>query len=199
MILYISIWWRISWTLAKDCCPGRLQNVIRHVTQQESGPHGLKHTGLAQIWDDLRAGIQQVYTDGAWPSPDPWNSTLTHVTTAQVFTSPTRLQGLVSLLNRKRSRRRGAQCVGLELYKRLKEFLKNYLTNLKDGDDFMDESVLKLYTKQWEDYWFSSKVLNGICTYLNRHTIWRRKWPTSIDIRYGEGNFPVLLPGKSHG
>ncbi|KAB0368417.1 hypothetical protein FD755_020183, partial [Muntiacus reevesi] len=110
-------------------------------------PHRLKHTGL------------QVYTGRSMTKSRPM----------ELY--PHTLEGLVSLLNRKRSRCRGAQCVDLELYKRLKEFLKNYLTNLlKDGDDFMDESVLKLYAKQWEDYRISSKVLNGICAYLNRHT-----------------------------
>ncbi|CAF1175239.1 unnamed protein product [Didymodactylos carnosus] len=144
-----------------------------------------KTTKFDEVWEKLLTGIRQIYDHQAM-QPPAWMELYTHVynycTSTTLPISPA-----IKLTGRRTAEQParyspqnrttasdGANIVGGELYSKINQFLNNYLEDLRQhGVDLQDEAVLSFYTDHWEKYQFSSRVLHGFCSYLNRHWVRR--------------------------
>ncbi|XP_037079902.1 cullin-1-like [Pollicipes pollicipes] len=146
----------------------------RHLGQ---GSQQTRQTELDEIWGDLLRGIEQVYSGqsmGRERYLQLYTLVYNYCTSVQQQTQPSSSRASSAKSKKSSTCHSGAQIVGHELYKRLREFFKGYLMRLlKGGKELMDEPVLQFYTKNWSEYQFSSNVLNGVCAYINRHWVRR--------------------------
>ncbi|KAK0421362.1 hypothetical protein QR680_015198 [Steinernema hermaphroditum] len=71
----------------------------------------------------------------------------------------------------------GAEFVGADLYEMLEDYLKGYVTSIQNRFASLqnEDELLREYAREWQQYAFSSKVVDGLFRYLNRHWIKREK------------------------
>lgn len=58
--------------------------------------------------------------------------------------------------------------IGIELYNRIKDYLTSHVRNVSTDANDNEVDILIYYTNQWDRFQLASKVLNGVCSYLNR-------------------------------
>lgn len=126
-----------------------------------------RSASLEKIWDDLRQGITEVFDRRSQRSMKGSRYMVLYTNVYDFLTNTSPSPGGHTPFAQTQS-----DVVGEKLYKLLREFLEQYLRDLlKQGQDLLDDDLLTFYTREWENYRFSSRVLDGICGYLNRYWV----------------------------
>ncbi|GJN94519.1 hypothetical protein Rhopal_007602-T1 [Rhodotorula paludigena] len=72
--------------------------------------------------------------------------------------------------------RSGANLMGADLYKHLKDYFVAHLRGVREeAADLSDEPLLRYYTREWDRYTTGASYVNRLFTYLNRHWVKREK------------------------
>jgi cullin 1 len=67
----------------------------------------------------------------------------------------------------------GANLIGADLYRRLKSYLERFLAGIYEECPKSGEPLLDFYTRKWNQYTLSAKLVNNVFSYLNRHWVKR--------------------------
>uniref|UniRef100_A0A1D1Z844 Cullin-1 n=1 Tax=Anthurium amnicola TaxID=1678845 RepID=A0A1D1Z844_9ARAE len=69
---------------------------------------------------------------------------------------------------------RGANLMGSDLYQNLQRYLERHLFGIRENStQYMDENLLRYYTRHWEKYTTASSYVHHVFRYLNRHWVKR--------------------------
>ncbi|KAG8184675.1 hypothetical protein JTE90_013069 [Oedothorax gibbosus] len=118
---------------------------------------------LDEMWRDLKKGIEMIYAND--------------ISKSDYFRLYTLVYDFCT------STTYGSTPSNNHLHKKLTMFFRDYLHNVFEKyEDFIDEPLLMHYMQLWQDFRFSSKVLSGVCAYLNRHWVRREREKSRVDV-----------------
>ncbi|KAL3116761.1 hypothetical protein niasHT_004262 [Heterodera trifolii] len=130
------------------------------------------------IWKDLSPGLESIFKTQERMAPQRYMEYYTLVfnycTNQQNDFTHETTHNRTRRGNRTAAGTAGAEFVGEELYTRLRHFVEEYTRKLlQECQRLSGDQLLDYYTEQWTKFQFSSTVVNGIFSYLNRHWIRR--------------------------
>lgn len=126
-------------------------------------------TSYREIWEELKNGIEQIFNPQQGISMEQYMNLYTGVYS---YCTGFRRQRERSPVSRSTEEFLIGQ-QHMELCQNLKEYLCNSLESVRERlVGFMDEDVLlNFYTTKWKEFKFGSKVLDGICSYMNKQLV----------------------------
>ncbi|VEL27165.1 unnamed protein product, partial [Protopolystoma xenopodis] len=118
---------------------------------------------LSLVWDDLKSGIDDIFRLETIKKSR-YMKLYTHVYNYCTFVEPQHRPNV----GKNTMEAPGGKLVGMELYKKLRDYLKQH-----KGDNLVGGEMLSYFEKAWSDFRFAASVLNGACAYLNRNWVKR--------------------------
>ncbi|OON23424.1 cullin family protein [Opisthorchis viverrini] len=125
---------------------------------------------LALVWDDLKSGIDDIFKLKTLKKAR-YMRLYTHVYNYCTF-----VDHRPQASGRTDQSTGGGKVVGLELYRKLRDYLRAHVYSLKlKGDNLNGEEMLSYFEKTWTDFRFAATVLDGTCSYLSRNWVKREQ------------------------